>query len=72
MPCCALFGAIITLLCALCYVQVFGVPFTRYYFTIPSMITITLIFCYHVSIWRMGPLAARSKPYILFTPGFLD
>lgn len=66
------FGAIITLLCALCYVQVFGVPFTRYYFTIPSMITITLIFCYYVSIWRMGPLAARSKPYIYSLPGFLD
>ena len=65
------FGSMITLLCglcyllsAICYLQVFGVPFTRYSFTVPHIITITFTFCYLVSIWRMGPVAARSKLYI--------
>ena len=62
------FGSMITVLASLSYLQVFGVPLTRYSFTIPSMITITLMFIYSVSIWRMGPLAARSRPFIYSLP----
>ena len=62
------FPSIITLLCGLCYLQFAGVPFTHYYFTIPSIVTIALTFSYLISIWRVGPLAARSKPYLLSLP----
>ena len=62
------FGSMFTLLCCLCYLQAFGIPFTRYYLTIPQLITFTFIFIYFVSIWRMGPLAARSKPYMYSLP----
>ena len=58
----------ITLVGSLCYLQVFGVPFTRYSFTIPSMITISALSSYLVAIWRMGPLVARSKLYIYSLP----
>ena len=58
------FGSMITGLGSLCYLQVFGVPFTRYHFTIPSMLTIVMGFCHLESIWRMGPQVARSKLFI--------
>ena len=62
------FPSSVTLLCGLCYLQFAGVPLTRYYVTIPSMVTITMIFSYVVVIWRVGPLAANSKPFLLSLP----
>ena len=59
-----LLGSMTTALCSVCYLQFFGVPFTRFYLSIPHTIVITIMFMYFASLWRMGPVAARSRLYI--------
>lgn len=63
-----LFGSMATMLGAMFYIHVFGIPFKRYYFTIPCITGTTLGSCYFVSIWRTGLLAARNRLYVYSLP----
>jgi hypothetical protein len=62
------FVPISMLLASLCYLQFAGVPLRRLYFTIPCLCTIGCVIGYTGAIWRYGPAAAKSRPYLMSLP----
>lgn len=57
-----------TLIGGLSYFQLNGIPFTRYYMSIPCAITISITSGYLAAIWRYGPFVAASWPYMITLP----
>ena len=62
------FCPVLVMLGGLSYVQLVGVPLTRYYFSIPCSIALVVTSAYPISLWIFGPSVARSRAYCMSLP----